>query len=179
VEPGMAEVRESLLIQVLAGTPSPAPESSTVNFMDNRNDIREFLATRRPTIRSVQFALGAITDAPAFVRNGRRDILATNRLGYALNSEMYIGPVRPANHARFIFLEEERARRFFPEWELAANRPVAIDLSADTGLSLLINPAEPDSASASADALRLLASWAGTQSRGEQSRATAAASEGA
>jgi hypothetical protein len=175
VEPGIAEVRKSLLIQVLAGTPSPAPESSTVNFMDNRNDIREFLATRRATIRSVQFALGAITDAPAFVRNGRRDILATNRLGYALNSEMYIGPVRPANHARFIFLEEERARRFFPEWELAVNRPVAMDLSADTGLSLLIYPAEP----ASADALRLLASWAATQSRGEQSRATAAASEGA
>jgi hypothetical protein len=56
----------------------------------------------------------------------------------------------------------------------------AMDLSADTGLSLLIYPAEPGSASA--DALHLLACWAAThtiQDRGERLRATAAASEGA
>jgi transcriptional regulator with XRE-family HTH domain len=34
----------------------------------------------------VQRILDAITDAPADVRNGRRDILAANRLGYALYS---------------------------------------------------------------------------------------------
>jgi len=65
-----------------------------------------------------------MTDSPAFVRNGRRDILAANRLGYALYSELYIDPVRPANIARFVFLSP-RAHDFFPDWAGAANDLVA------------------------------------------------------
>jgi transcriptional regulator with XRE-family HTH domain len=72
---------------------------------------------------SVQRILDAM-DAPADVRNGRGDILAANRLGYALYSEMYIDPVRPANVARFLFLSP-RAREFFPDWEGVANDLVA------------------------------------------------------
>jgi hypothetical protein len=63
-------------------------------------------------------------DVPADVRNGRRDILAANRLGYVLYSELYIDPVRPANVARFVFLSP-RAREFFPDWEGAASDLVA------------------------------------------------------
>lgn len=74
---------------------------------------------------SVQFMLDAITGAPAFVRNNRMDILAANQLGYALYSDMYAAPERPANHARFIFLNP-RARGFYPDWNLAANNNVAI-----------------------------------------------------
>jgi transcriptional regulator with XRE-family HTH domain len=72
----------------------------------------------------VQQILDAISDAPADVRNGRRDILAANRLGYALYSELYLDPVRPANIARFVFLNP-RARAFFPDREGAANDLVA------------------------------------------------------
>jgi transcriptional regulator with XRE-family HTH domain len=72
---------------------------------------------------SVQRILDAM-DAPADVRNGRGDILAANRLGYALYSELYIDPVRPANVARFLFLSP-RAREFFPDWEGVANDLVA------------------------------------------------------
>ena len=50
---------------------------------------------RRPTrerVRpGVQHMLDAMTGAPAYVRNGRGDILAANRLGYAL----YSGPCSP------------------------------------------------------------------------------------
>ena len=54
--------------------------------------------TARPRIRpSVQRILDVITDAPAYVRNARRDILAANRLWYALYSEMYRDPARPVN----------------------------------------------------------------------------------
>ncbi len=74
---------------------------------------------------SVQRILDAVTDAPAYVRNGRRDILAANRLGYALYSEMYRDPARPANIARFVFLNP-RARTFFLDWQSAANDTVAI-----------------------------------------------------
>ena len=74
------------------------------------------LRTRRrtapPRIRpSVQRILDVITDAPAYVRNARRDILAANRLGYALYSEMYRDPARPVNVARFVFLNPQ-ARTF-------------------------------------------------------------------
>jgi transcriptional regulator with XRE-family HTH domain len=72
----------------------------------------------------IQRVLDAITDAPADVRNGRRDILAANRLGYALYSEILVDPVRPANVARFVFLSP-RAREFFVDWEGAATDLVA------------------------------------------------------
>ena len=72
--------------------------------------------TRRPVQQqvrpTVQRILDAMNDAPAYVRNGRRDILGANRLGYALNSELYADPVRPVNVARFVFLNP-RARDFF------------------------------------------------------------------
>ena len=83
---------------------------------------------RRPAPQRVrpgiQRILDAMTDAPADVRNGRRDILAANRLGYALHSEVFVDPVRPANVARFLFLSP-RAQAFFPDWEGAANDLVA------------------------------------------------------
>jgi transcriptional regulator with XRE-family HTH domain len=52
----------------------------------------------------VQRLLDSIT-APAMVRNGRMDILATNQLGRALYSEMFANPHTPVNSARFTFLD--------------------------------------------------------------------------
>jgi transcriptional regulator with XRE-family HTH domain len=40
----------------------------------------------------VQRILDAMTGVPAYVRNGRRDVLAANRLGYALYSEAFADP---------------------------------------------------------------------------------------
>jgi transcriptional regulator with XRE-family HTH domain len=80
---------------------------------------------------SVQAILDAMTGAPTAVRNGRLDILATNALGRALYSELYRDPVRPANHARFAFLDP-RARDFWVDWERAANDTVGI-LRAEAG----------------------------------------------
>ena len=94
-------------------------------------------------------------------RNGRRDILAANRLGYALYSEVFVDPVRPANVARFVFLSP-RAGAFFPDWEGVASDwwPACALRPADPGLSLVVYGAEPGSASQ--DGLQLLASWAAT-----------------
>lgn len=80
---------------------------------------------------SVRFLLHAITDAPAFVRNERRDILAANHLGRALYAPMYDNPTQPSNTARFIFLDP-RARDFYTDWNQAADNVVAI-LRAATG----------------------------------------------
>jgi hypothetical protein len=74
---------------------------------------------------SVRYLLDAITEAPAFVRNERRDILAANHLGRALYAPMYEDPIQPPNTARFIFLDP-RARDFYHDWDKAANNVVAI-----------------------------------------------------
>jgi transcriptional regulator with XRE-family HTH domain len=74
---------------------------------------------------SVQRMLDAMNGAPAYVRNGRMDILAANELGYALYSEMYANPRRPVNSSRFAFLDS-RATTFFTDWERAADDAVAI-----------------------------------------------------
>jgi transcriptional regulator with XRE-family HTH domain len=77
----------------------------------------------------VQWTLDAITGAAAFVGNERLDLLAANQLGHALFSELYAGPARPANHARFVFLDT-RAEAFYGDWDRAATETVAILRSA-------------------------------------------------
>src|ERR1700712_4697984 len=180
---------------------------------------------RRPTTERVrpalQRVLDALTGAPAWIRNGRADFLAANRLGYALYAPLFDGPTRPANTARFTFLDPS-AVGFYADWKRTADDMVgvlraeagrnpldkgltnligelstrseafrvrwaahdvrfprtgrkqlhhpavgaldltyeAMELPSDPGLRLLVYTAEP--ATATADALQLLASWAAT-----------------
>jgi transcriptional regulator with XRE-family HTH domain len=74
---------------------------------------------------SVQRLIDAMAGAPAVVQNGRLDILAANMLARGLYSEMYVDPVRPVNHARFVFLSP-RAPDFYGDWERAADDTVSI-----------------------------------------------------
>jgi len=75
--------------------------------------------------RSLQWTLDAITAGPAFVRNGRMDVLAANALARAFYADVYAAPRNQANLARFQFLDPA-ARRFYPDWDLAADVAVAI-----------------------------------------------------
>lgn len=173
----------------------------------------------RPVVQQV---LDAITDAPAWVRNARHDLLAANRLARALYAPLLADPHRPANNARFVFLDPA-GRDFFPDWDRAADdiaamlrseagrnphdkdltdligelttrsaefsrrwaahdvrfhrtgrkcihHPVvgdlqlnfeAMSLASDPDLTMLVYTADPGTATA--DALRFLASWAATQ----------------
>jgi transcriptional regulator with XRE-family HTH domain len=86
-------------------------------------------STRQRVRPAAQQILDAMTGAAAFVRNDRLDILAGNPLGYALYSEMFVGPARPVNTARFVFLDA-RAREFYVDWERAATDVVAVLRSA-------------------------------------------------
>jgi hypothetical protein len=74
--------------------------------------------------------LDAVT-APAYVRNGRLDILAANKLGEALYSPVYASATGIPNMARFVFLSPE-ATEFFVDWEGVASDAVAI-LRAEAG----------------------------------------------
>ncbi len=54
----------------------------------------------------------------AWVRNGRFDFLASNQLGRALYSPLFADPVRPANNARFTFLDPH-SKDFYVDWDRA------------------------------------------------------------
>ena len=103
-------------------------EAEQAHLHDLARDRRQVARTRRRPTRtvrpSVQQTLEAIAGAPAYVRNARRDVLAANRLGRALYSEMYAEPARPPNIARFVFLSP-RARTFFLDWDRSASDTVA------------------------------------------------------
>jgi transcriptional regulator with XRE-family HTH domain len=80
---------------------------------------------------SVQHLLDAMTGVPAFVRNGRLDILGANALGRALYAGHFDSPEQPPNTARFFFLDG-RAPTFYVEWDRVANDVVAV-LRAEAG----------------------------------------------
>jgi transcriptional regulator with XRE-family HTH domain len=82
---------------------------------------------------NVQQLIDAMSNVPVVVQNGRLDAVATNRLGSALFSEMFVMPRRPMNAARFTFLDP-RARTFYRDWESNARQIVAL-LRAEAGRS--------------------------------------------
>lgn len=82
----------------------------------------------RPPVRQL---IDAMRDVPAFVQNGRLDILAINTLGHAVFSELYVQPQRPVNFGRFVFLDP-RAQTFYRDWDAAASQTVAL-LRAEAG----------------------------------------------
>ncbi|GEA79678.1 helix-turn-helix domain-containing protein [Cellulomonas uda] len=80
---------------------------------------------------SLQWALSAITDGVAFVRDQRQDLLATNELGRAFYSPVIGDGGRTPNLARFQFLDPA-AHDFYPDWDLFAEMCVAI-MRAEAG----------------------------------------------
>ncbi|GAA1596253.1 helix-turn-helix transcriptional regulator [Kribbella hippodromi] len=80
---------------------------------------------------SLQWALEAITDGVAFVRNPAQDLLATNALGRVFYSPVIGDGGRTPNLARFQFLDPA-AREFYPDWDLFAQMCVAI-MRAEAG----------------------------------------------
>lgn len=93
---------------------------------------------RRPAARQqvrpgVQRILDALTTAPAYVRNGRLDVLASNSLGRALFAPLFDSPARPTNLARFMFLDPA-AQDFYQGWDTVAADTVAL-LRAEAGRS--------------------------------------------
>ena len=110
----------------------------------------------RPSVRRI---VDAIAGIPAFVHNGRLDLLYLNDMAAALYTEHLDDPVRPPNAARFVFLDP-RARRFYAEWG-----PIAHDLAAALRSEAGRNPYDRDLAdlvgqlSVRSDEFRVL--WAG------------------
>ena len=92
-------------------------------------------ATRRPARQPVRpelrNMLEAMSGVPAYIRNGRLDILAGNALARALFAPIFTSPARPVNSARFTFLDPAAAE-FYPDWDAVADQNVAT-LRAEAG----------------------------------------------
>jgi transcriptional regulator with XRE-family HTH domain len=97
-------------------------------------------ATRRPATSrvrpAVQRLLDRMSDVPAFIQNGRLDMLAANTLARALYCDLYDGAALDTrtgipNHGRFLFLDP-RAADMYPQWNKAAGDAVT-QLRAETG----------------------------------------------
>ncbi|MFG2359702.1 helix-turn-helix transcriptional regulator [Streptomyces sp. NPDC048521] len=86
----------------------------------------------RPTILRL---LDSMTDVPAYVRNARFDILATNALGRALYAPLFDSPLfarrGPVNSARFMVLDPA-SKDFWVDWDKGADDAVAF-LRNETG----------------------------------------------
>jgi hypothetical protein len=80
---------------------------------------------------SLLWALDSLTDAVAFVRNPRQDLLALNELGRAFYAPVLGGGGRTPNLARFQFLDPA-SRDFYPDWDRFAEMCVAI-MRAEAG----------------------------------------------
>jgi transcriptional regulator with XRE-family HTH domain len=74
----------------------------------------------RPVVLRILESIGA----PAIVRNSRVDYLAANPLGRALYAPVFDSRERPANSARFTFLDPA-AQEFYVDWERTAKDLVA------------------------------------------------------
>ncbi|MEV7892227.1 helix-turn-helix transcriptional regulator [Streptomyces sp. NPDC088357] len=106
--------------------------------------VRRGRRTRGPLPESVLRVLRSMTDCPAFIRNGRLDILATNTLGRALYAPLFPGAAsETVNIARSQFLTPG-GRDFFPDWDESVNTTVSLLRTEagrtphDTGLTGLI-----------------------------------------
>ena len=113
-------------------------EAERAHLFDLANAANRTRATRTPTrtpkphVRhSIQRILDSMPATPAYVRNRRLDILATNELGHALISPILATPRRPPNVARFMFLDPTAAD-YYLDWEMMAVGTVAI-LRAEAG----------------------------------------------
>jgi len=91
---------------------------------------------RRPAQQRVRPVLLRILEsmsAPAIVRNSRVDYLTANDLGRALYAPLFQSRERPANSARFTFLDPG-AKEFYVDWERTAKDLVA-HLRSEAGRS--------------------------------------------
>ncbi|GAA1093904.1 helix-turn-helix transcriptional regulator [Kitasatospora arboriphila] len=86
---------------------------------------------RQPVRPGLRNLVETISGVPAYIRNARLDLLAGNTLARALFAPVFDSPARPANAARFTFLDPA-APAFYPDWESVADQNVAT-LRAEVG----------------------------------------------
>ncbi len=125
VSPGVLEALARALLLDDAERAHLANLAQAADGSDALTRPRRRTARRWTPHRSLQWTLDAVTAGPAFVRNGRMDVLAANPMFRAFYTDLYATPGNQQNLARFTFLDPA-ARRFYPDWDSFADITVAI-----------------------------------------------------
>ena len=173
---------ECLLFRVLIGPPGSAWAERTVIGMDNRNEIRDFLVSRRARITPEQAGLPAYGGHRRVAGLRREEVALLAGVSVDYYTRLERGNAHGASEGvleaivRALQLDEaERAHLF----DKRLHHPVvgdltltfeALDVAADEGLRISAYTAEPGTPTD--DALNLLASWAATVDQAETARAT-------
>ena len=69
-----------------------------------------------------------MTETPAYIRNARMDILAANKLCFALYAGVLTPETLPMNLARFIVPRPARAEEVYLDWDSGCGRPTVAAL---------------------------------------------------
>ncbi|MEY9849829.1 helix-turn-helix domain-containing protein [Streptacidiphilus sp. MAP5-3] len=77
-------------------------------------------------VRPVVYRTLESLSVPAIVQGRRMDVLAANRLGYALFADFEARPRRERNFARYVFLDQAARSLYGDYWERAAGECVAM-----------------------------------------------------
>jgi transcriptional regulator with XRE-family HTH domain len=106
---------------------------------DEREHLSQLLASLGPRTRAatgggaraavrpgIQVLLEALDHLPAFVFNGRLDVVASNSLGRALYAPVFQDAPEAPNMARFMFLDETVSHEFWPRWSTMSDDIVAL-----------------------------------------------------
>ncbi len=125
----LAGVSESILdsiAQALRLDESEREHLFDLSRTANSSPLRRSRIPKATTVRpALVHVLSTITGGPAFIRNGRLDLLASNELGRALYADVF-AETPNVNLARFAFLQRHLSDRFYPDWGLAADQCVAV-----------------------------------------------------
>ncbi|GAA3023768.1 hypothetical protein GCM10020229_38870 [Kitasatospora albolonga] len=93
---------------------------------------------RQPVRPGLHNLVEMISGVPAHLRNARLDLLPANTLARALFAPVFDSPARPANAARFTFLDPG-ATASYPDWDTVADQNVAT-LRAEAGRTPTTRP---------------------------------------
>jgi hypothetical protein len=128
---GMSEsVLEGIVRALQLDDAERAHLSDLVRAANKTRPLRRRSAQHRVR-QSVQRILDSMIGTPAYVQNGRLDVLYANQLGRALFPYLASNDGSTPNAARFVFLDQA-AGDFFRQWDKTANDVVAL-LRAEAG----------------------------------------------
>ncbi|MEV4343261.1 helix-turn-helix transcriptional regulator [Actinoplanes sp. NPDC049596] len=126
----LSGVSESVLEALVRGLQlNEAERDHLYDLARQANNGPRARASRRRTTAdvrpAVQQLLDAMTGVPAYVRNGRLDILGANQLGRAVFAPVFRNSAGRPNLARFTFLDPA-SQTFYRGWERLAEDVVAL-----------------------------------------------------
>lgn len=108
-----------------------AEQAHLADLLRDRAALRKIPPARTSVRKTLQQILDSMNGTPAYVRNGRSDVLAANELGRALYWPLYQMDSKIPNMARYIFLDPT-SPDFFPDFGKVQNDAVAM-LRASAG----------------------------------------------